>query len=187
MAAPLDFLQLVSRARAVALASGAALVAGFRVRLAAGVALLMVLAFTMLRRPSSHSDDEWMEVIGDVMMREQRSTMAPPAYAPGDAGVADQAELSTPPAQEAYPPVEAAAPPEYDPTAQPEAVDLFGGEAQAPPAPLESPVSTGPPQIPADGLPPGWTEEQWNHYGGEWLEQQSQEQAGHDTGLDLDL
>jgi hypothetical protein len=151
------------------------------------VALLMVLAFTMLRRPSSHSDDEWMEVIGDVMMREQQSTMAPPAYAPGEAGVAHQAELLTPPAQDAYPPVEAAAPPAYDPTAQPEAMDLLGGEAQAPPAHIESPVSTGPPQIPADGLPPGWTHEQWNHYGKEWLEQQSQEQAGHDTGLDLDL
>jgi hypothetical protein len=151
------------------------------------VALLMVLAFTMLRRPSAHSDDEWMEVIGDVMMREQRSTMAPPAYAPGEAGVADQAELFTPPAQDAYPPVEAAAPPAYDPTSQPaEVVDMLGG-AQAPPAPMESPVSTGPPQIPADGLPPGWTQEQWNHYGKEWLEQQSQEQAGHDTGLDLDL
>ena len=148
------------------------------------VALLMVLAFTMLRRPTSHSDDEWLEVIGDVMMREQRSTMAPPSYSPEEASVAGQTELSTPPAQEAYPPVEAAAPPEYDPTAQPE--DIEPGELAQPP-PAESPAFTESPQIPVDGLPPGWTEEQWNHYGKEWLEQQSQEQAGHDTGLDLDL
>ena len=98
--------------------------------------------------------------------------------------MAGPSELSTPPTQEAYPAVEAAAPPEYDPTAQPEAIDP-GEPAQPPPA--DSPAFTESPQIPADGLPPGWTEEQWNHYGSEWLEQQSQEQAGHDTGLDLDL
>jgi hypothetical protein len=146
------------------------------------VALLMVLAFTMLRRPSSHTDDEWMEVIGEVMTRER--SMAPPDYAPEGADMAGPSELSTPPTQEAYPAVEAAAPPAYDPAAQPEAIDP--GEPSQP-APAESPVITGPAQIPADGLPPGWTQEQWNHYGREWLEQQSQEQAGHDTGLDLDL
>ncbi len=146
------------------------------------VALLMVLAFTMLRRPSSHTDDEWMEVIGEVMTRER--SMAPPGYAPEGADMAGPSELSTPPTQEAYPAVEAAAPPEYDPTAQPEAIDP--GEPSQPP-PADSPAFTESPQIPADGLPPGWTQEQWNHYGREWLEQQSQEQAGHDTGLDLDL
>ena len=151
------------------------------------VVLLMVLAFTTLRKPASHTDDEWLEVIGDVMTRD-RSAMAPPSHAPGEAGIADQAELSPPIAQEESVAVEAAAPPEYDPTAQPEATDMLVEEASAqPPASIEPPVSTGTPPIPVDGLPPGWTEEQWNHYGGEWLEQQSQEQAGHDTGLDLDL
>jgi LPXTG-motif cell wall-anchored protein len=28
------------------------------------------------------------------------------------------------------------------------------------------------PQIPEDGLPPGWTEEQWQHYGHQYLEMQ---------------
>ncbi|PXY72010.1 MAG: hypothetical protein CXX81_29955 [Methanobacteriota archaeon] len=33
--------------------------------------------------------------------------------------------------------------------------------------------STGsPPPIPAEGLPPGWDMQQWNHYGHDWLRQQ---------------
>jgi hypothetical protein len=30
------------------------------------------------------------------------------------------------------------------------------------------PVNAGPP-VPASGLPQGWTMEQWNHYGEQWL------------------
>ena len=29
-----------------------------------------------------------------------------------------------------------------------------------------------PPPVPDEGLPAGWTTEQWNHYGAEWLRQQ---------------
>ena len=45
-----------------------------------------------------------------------------------------------------------------------------------PPAlvPGPTPVASGPPPIPAEGLPPGWTIEQWNHYGDEWLRKQGQ-------------
>ena len=32
----------------------------------------------------------------------------------------------------------------------------------------------GPPPIPAGGLPPGWSLEQWNHYGQQWLIQNPQ-------------
>ena len=40
--------------------------------------------------------------------------------------------------------------------------------------PVESsvPVDAGPPPVPEAGLPPGWTMEQWQHYGAEWLRQQ---------------
>ena len=34
-----------------------------------------------------------------------------------------------------------------------------------------APVSSGPP-LPATGLPDGWTMEQWEHYGQQWLDQQ---------------
>jgi hypothetical protein len=33
------------------------------------------------------------------------------------------------------------------------------------------PVAQGPP-LPPNGLPPGWTMEQWTHYGHQWLQRQ---------------
>ena len=39
------------------------------------------------------------------------------------------------------------------------------------PAPEPAPTSTGPP-LPASGLPEGWTMEQWEHYGEEYLRRQ---------------
>ena len=36
--------------------------------------------------------------------------------------------------------------------------------------PLEIPDLNTPPPIPATGLPEGWTLEQWNHYGHQWIE-----------------
>ena len=41
---------------------------------------------------------------------------------------------------------------------------------QAPVLPLQPPAPVGPP-LPATGLPPGWTMEQWQHYGHQWLQQ----------------
>jgi hypothetical protein len=32
-----------------------------------------------------------------------------------------------------------------------------------------------PPPLPPTGLPPGWSMEQWQHYGHQWLAQQSQQ------------
>ncbi|MBA45046.1 MAG: hypothetical protein CMB31_00465, partial [Euryarchaeota archaeon] len=40
-----------------------------------------------------------------------------------------------------------------------------------PPAPVAMTSSTAPP-LPASGLPAGWTMEQWEHYGQQWLDQQ---------------
>lgn len=57
--------------------------------------------------------------------------------------------------------------------------DMFAAPVAQPavvaqPSPAPEPVaSTGTPPIPAEGLPPGWTVEQWNHYGAQWLEQQT--------------
>ena len=36
-------------------------------------------------------------------------------------------------------------------------------------APVPAPAQAGPP-LPASGLPPGWTMEQWAFYGDKWLE-----------------
>jgi hypothetical protein len=36
----------------------------------------------------------------------------------------------------------------------------------------QQPAQSIPPPIPFEGIPPGWTLEQWDHYGQSWLEQQ---------------
>ncbi|MEE3310117.1 MAG: hypothetical protein VX230_01325, partial [Candidatus Thermoplasmatota archaeon] len=58
--------------------------------------------------------------------------------------------------------------------------DMFAAPAAEPVAatPVAAPVeSSGPPPIPAEGLPPGWTEEQWSYYGAQWLAQQEPPQS----------
>ena len=48
-----------------------------------------------------------------------------------------------------------------------------GDETEEKPAPEPKPgADSKPPPVPDDGLPPGWSIEQWNHYGAEWLAQQ---------------
>jgi hypothetical protein len=74
-------------------------------------------------------------------------------------------------------------PPEAAPLAAPtasmfEAPPVAPVEAAAPAAPvaIAAPVealATESAPIPAEGLPPGWTEEQWGHYGGQWLAQEA--------------
>jgi len=43
-------------------------------------------------------------------------------------------------------------------------------------APAAAPVQSGPP-LPATGLPEGWTMEQWNHYGAQYLTAQQGQMA----------
>jgi uncharacterized membrane protein len=45
--------------------------------------------------------------------------------------------------------------------------------AMATPVAAQVPVPSGPPPVPADGLPDGWTMEQWDVYGEQWLQSQS--------------
>ena len=48
------------------------------------------------------------------------------------------------------------------------------GEESEDPVPESIPTTDSEsPPVPADGLPPGWTIEQWNHYGAKWLTQQA--------------
>jgi len=53
--------------------------------------------------------------------------------------------------------------------------DMFAAPAAQPvvAAPAPAPVASESPPVPAEGLPPGWTMEQWNHYGAQWLAQQT--------------
>jgi len=58
--------------------------------------------------------------------------------------------------------------------------EIFKQRVAAPPpsaatataAPPPAAATGGPPAVPASGLPDGWTMDQWEHYGQQWLEQQ---------------
>jgi hypothetical protein len=50
---------------------------------------------------------------------------------------------------------------------------LLSPPSASPPVAAQVPVPSGPPPVPADGLPDGWTMEQWNVYGEQWLQSQS--------------
>lgn len=64
--------------------------------------------------------------------------------------------------------------PEEQPAVQPAqtepmATQATPTDAYASPVEAPAPENTGPP-LPATGLPDGWTMEQWNYYGAQWLE-----------------
>ncbi len=68
-------------------------------------------------------------------------------------------------------------PPSAIPSGRPPAATPQG----RPPAIAQQPVVVQPPKVPAgpplppSGLPPGWSMEQWQHYGHQWLAQQGQQ------------
>jgi hypothetical protein len=58
------------------------------------------------------------------------------------------------------------------PSVEPASTEAIATEAIAPVTTTPT-TSTGP-QIPAEGLPNGWTMEQWNYYGEDWLKARNQ-------------
>ena len=101
-----------------------------------------LLGVTTLMIMRRKSDDE-LQAPGQLM------TAPPPPM--GAFQAAPPPMLATPP------PAMAAAPP-----------PVMG--APSPSAPMLEPIQQGPPAVPAEGLPAGWTQEQWNYYGQEWLD-----------------
>jgi len=64
-------------------------------------------------------------------------------------------------------------PPSAVPAGRPPAAVPAGRPPAATPIPVPQ-VPAGPP-LPPTGLPPGWSMEQWQHYGHQWLAQQGQQ------------
>ena len=65
-----------------------------------------------------------------------------------------------------------AAPPS-DMFAPPAAQPVVAATPTPAPAAVAPVATTGSPPVPAEGLPPGWSMEQWDHYGAQWLAQQA--------------
>ncbi len=141
------------------------------------VALLGILAFTTMRRGGRPQGEDWLS--GGALFEETPLTSAPPNYAFDGPQNAQQD----------------AAPALLDNALQPVGGGVEGtvdggqttSEALAPLADSPDAPTGPPPSIPAEGLPPGWTQEQWEWYGHEWLEEQSQAPPGLADGLDFDL
>jgi hypothetical protein len=142
--------------------------------------LLAVLAFTTMRRGGRPQGDAWLG--GRAMFDDALPTAAPPTYA---------FDGPQPPPEGAQPalldnslqPIGEGAPTEVGEVTTPQAAQPL---AEAPMDGVEEPTGP-PPPIPAEGLPPGWTEEQWEWYGHSWLEEQSQVPPSLAEGLDFDL
>jgi len=121
-----------------------------------GVSTLMIV-----RRKS----DDSAQAFGQLM------TAPPPPM--GAAPPPPAAAFEAPP-----PPGLAPSPEQAFDTSPPPSTEAFQApapvvEAPPPPASVAESVQQGPPAIPAEGLPAGWTQEQWNYYGQEWLDNNS--------------
>ena len=66
-------------------------------------------------------------------------------------------------------------PPSSIPAGRPPAVIPMGRPPIATPVPIPVPQAQVGPPLPPTGLPPGWSMEQWQHYGHQWLAQQGQQ------------
>ena len=109
--------------------------------------------------------------------RSGRKENLPFAHAPGmlDLSQLPPPQMVAPPAFEIQAPPPAFATTEGLPTPAPtEAPQPLPSVTDALAAmQSDAPTSSGPP-VPAEGLPPGWTMEQWNWYGEEWLRNNGQ-------------
>jgi len=148
------------------------------------VALLVVLGVSMARKKGGRSEHEWLS--GGPLYEDPSPTSAPPTYA--------------------FEPVAEQSPP----TLMPQTSEVGVGDISQPgqllaaePVLEDPPTQTvqvltpiadllvsdpaGPP-VPATGLPEGWTMEQWNHYGAQWLIDNSFEQEkSASVDFDFDL
>ena len=125
--------------------------------------------------PDAHSipdDGERMQAVMDSVVGQE-------SFASGDVSAEEIADalaksiptLPTP----AAPPM--GRPPTATPDGRPPVVIPQGRPPAAVPAVTPPPVPATPaaPPLPPEGLPPGWTMEQWQYYGHQWLAQQGQQ------------
>ena len=131
------------------------------------IGLAAFLLFTRNSKPST-------EKFTDFNIGGTTSQFSDPISTPGaDAGFGlYQQETVQPDPYAAYNPV-AQAPAQVDPysTYNP-TTQSVAQPAPAPTAPAPAPVQQGPP-LPATGLPQGWTMDQWQHYGAQYLAAQN--------------
>lgn len=124
--------------------------------------------------PDAHSlpdGGERLDAMMDLVSKTSIASGSVSAEEIADALAGSIPQLPPPPAE-----VPDGRPPRMDtPTGRPPAAIPANRPPTAPavaPAPVAEPA--GPP-LPPTGLPPGWSMEQWQHYGHQWLIQQGQQ------------
>ena len=157
------------------------------------VALLVILGISMtVRKKGGRPEDEWLS--GGPLYDEVSPTTAPPTYAfepvpegsppalmqesspavGAEDGSAQVGQLLTPEPVLEDPPTEIVQVLVPALSTEISAIDdILLGQTQTPP-------------VPAAGLPEGWTMEQWNHYGAQWLIDNEATTTSTDS-LDWDL
>ncbi len=161
----------------------------------AGIVVILA-GFLLLTRGRGKDEDEKYSAFGDIPSIEP-TMAAQPSYAMNEPAAQPQHDMYAQPAAQPQHDMYAQPAPAADPYAQPApAADPY---AQPAPAPATSPadtlaamsafaeptvqqsvqpvaVHTGP-ALPSSGLPDGWTMEQWQHYGEQYLAAQMGQQS----------
>jgi hypothetical protein len=124
---------------------------------------MMVLYRQVITEDEDEILDQTEEVAADMAGKD--TPALPPGFTPG-------ATVIAPPAPMTGLPAPAAPSTQLPPPAPPSSLMPEGAVATAAmtaTSPLAPAVHTAPP-IPESGLPRGWDEEQWKHYGQKWLD-----------------
>ena len=134
---------------------------------ALGCAIYGIWMMVLYRDSIRPDDEEGLDQTSDVMHDLSASKELPPL-------TPEPAALPAPDMQAALP---APPPPNMQaalPGSTPPPPDMSAALPAQPaaPSPAPAPADRGLAPIPAEGLPPGWTDDQWQHYGWTWLEQQ---------------
>jgi hypothetical protein len=129
--------------------------------IAIGAACYGMYTMVIHRRFLRDEDEENVDYTDSVVeeMGGKETPELPPGFVPVDVN-----NPPPPPFAAAYPPQPTLPPQPSPPTTDLAPLPLASLDA------LSSPPAAGPP-IPAEGLPQGWTEDQWVHYGQKWLEE----------------
>lgn len=132
---------------------------------ALGCAIYGIWMMVLYRESVRPDDEEGLDQTSDVMQDLSVSKELPPLSAD-----------SAMPAPNMQAPLPAAPPPPNMQAAlpgnSPPPPNMSANLPSKPETQNNPPAERGPAPLPPEGLPPGWTDDQWQHYGWTWLEQQ---------------
>ncbi|NCG01154.1 MAG: hypothetical protein GWP25_05095 [Euryarchaeota archaeon] len=153
-----------------------------------GIIVLILAGFLLLTRGRNRDEEDKYSSFGNIPSGEPPMTTTQPSYAMGAPVAQQQTDMYAQPPAAVQPQTDMyAQPPAADPYAQPydayqepvqtqptsDALAALGAfsepAAQQPAQPVVAQAPQAGPALPISGLPEGWTMEQWQHYGEQYL------------------